>query len=937
MLEKRMLQMLVSPVGRSLFTVLCAVLVISCGQSTSEQDYLDRAKEYISQSDPSAASIELKNALLENPENNQTRLKLAKLYFDFGDLPSAEKELLRVKKGFSTEIDNEHSPLLARIWMRQGKSTQVLDMDLEGLEAQSLAVVLAAQSLAFMSRSDLDSASRKLDLAVAMAPDSFYVSLIKAQFLFVSGDFSGADNLLKKIHTIDPEDAASWALHGDIKQAKQDFELADEYYSKAIQLDDSALAYQMKQVFLRIQLRHLEQAQKGVDALLAYAPQSTQVNYAQGLILFFSSKFEQAVSSFLVAEPDKFRFPDLLMYLAMAHYQLGNLDKAYIYAQDFYALETNRLEANKLLATLRVHFGKLGEAEQLISTVLQQSPNDIDALNILANALIAQARIDEAIEVLARVVELDPESASAQVRLGSGYASAGRSEEAVALIQETINLNPEYGRADTLLVLTYLNNKDYTNAMDVAKSYQQRQPASPTPLLLMGRIYLNMGDKEAAKGVFEDILEIEPGNPAANHNLATMAYSQKEFDKARAYYQAVLTAHPHFISTLMALALLEGLEKNYAEMVALLEEAIEFNPEVLQPRVTLGRYQLRIGRADKVLVLFTGLSDAQRNNLEVLRLMGQAQLAEGLYADARYSFETLLSLEPPPHSAQDYRLLGLAFKGLGETEKMRLSLKTAWSLEPDSLDAHLARAMDAFSRADAVALEQEFSAIEELAPENSQYKQLQAAYARVKGDHKAAVKLFEQAYESSPSTVSMLNLQKEYELAGNEAASQALLQSWVNGHADDKSARLALASRYMALGDQEKVVREYSAILDNDKDNVVALNNLAWSLLKEQPQAALEYAEKAAKIASKSPDVLDTLALAQSANKQHVKARQTVRSLLKIAPNNPNYLYHSALISSDSGRKDEAIATLQSLLKDDADFQLRDEAVKLMRTLSASQ
>jgi len=224
-----------------------------------------------------------------------------------------------------------------------------------------------------------------------------------------------------------------------------------------------------------------------------------------------------------------------------------------------------------------------------------------------------------------------------------------------------------------------------------------------------------------------------------------------------------------------------------------------------------------------------------------------------------------------------------------------------------------------------------------LAPENSQYKQLRAAYARVQGDQDAAVALFEEIYQSTPSTVSMLNLQQQYKLAGDEAAARMLLQTWVQEHAEDNSARMALANSYLLAGDEGKLIEEYTAVLQADEKNVVALNNLAWSLLNDQPKLALEYAQKAVAITKKSPDVLDTLALAQSANGMHDEATATIKSALLIAPGNGNYLYHSALIANAAGHKNEALKVLGPLLEGNKKFVQRAEAIKLLEALSKGQ
>lgn len=917
--------------------VFLAVLMLSaCGEKVSVSEHMARARDYVAKDDYNAASIELRNVIQQSPENMDARMLLGQVYFKIGDMPSAEKELQRVLQSNAPVDKNELLPMLARVWLKLGKNEQSLSIDTQGLDSDSVATILATQAIMHMSLSQADLAASKMKLALDLSPDLTIVLDAQARYHFFLRELNKADKLLLELHKRAPDDASLWALHGDVRQYLGDFNLAEDYYSRAIALDDTSggLDFRMRRAQLRIQEKEYDDAQIDIDFLLEFAPQNTQVNYAQGLIFFFNNKYQEAISSFVVAEPDKFRFPEVLMYLGFAHYQIGNLDQAYGYAQDFYAIETNNPDANKLLSTLWVVNGKYAEAEQLIRTVLARYPNDTNALNILASTLSNQQRVDEAIEVLAEIVALNPDSAEAQVRLSVGYTRAGRSNEAVETVHNAIELDPEFNQADVVLVLTYLKQNNYDGALETAQAYQQRNPGEVAPLLLLARVYLEQGSSNAAHQTFVEVLELDPGNPSANHRLAAMAGAAKDPAAAKSYYGAVLKEHPHFLSTLVALAFLEGSENNFEAMVSYLEEAIEAHPAAIQPKVILARYYLTAGRADKVPVTLSGLSESQNDTPVVLRLMGKSQLAEKKYADARYSLELLIDLENERATAEDYRLLAMAYKGLGDKQKMEASMQQALAKEPDSLESHLSMAADAFSRADAQEFEQHLAAAEKISPDNAQLLKLNAAYARVQGDQQEALRLFEQLFKTEPTTANMLNLHNQYELAGDQSAARSLLQSWVKEYADDNVAKFELAKQYLAEGDTKLAVQEYTSILENDANSLVALNNLAWLLKDEDPKLALGYAERAADIASKSIEVLDTLAVLQSANGQFVKANTSIQQVLNVASKNPTYLYHRALIAYQSGDRDEAIKTLRDLLSGSEDFSERDEAIQLMESLS---
>ena len=79
--------------------------------------------------------------------------------------------------------------------------------------------------------------------------------------------------------------------------------------------------------------------------------------------------------------------------------------------------------------------------------------------------------------------------------------------------------------------------------------------------------------------------------------------------------------------------------------------------------------------------------------------------------------------------------------------------------------------------------------------------------------------------------------------------------------------------------------------------NLTALNNLAWNLRRENPAEALKYIRRAWELAPNLPELLDTLAVIEFYNGQHVSAQRNIRLALEARPNNPTMRYHDAMIA----------------------------------------
>jgi len=76
----------------SLFLILSG-----CG-SVSDQQQVEKAKEYLAKGDQKSALIELKSALQQNPQNSSARTYLGQLYLKAGNYAAAEKELKNARE-----------------------------------------------------------------------------------------------------------------------------------------------------------------------------------------------------------------------------------------------------------------------------------------------------------------------------------------------------------------------------------------------------------------------------------------------------------------------------------------------------------------------------------------------------------------------------------------------------------------------------------------------------------------------------------------------------------------------------------------------------------------------------------------------------------------------------------------------------------------------
>jgi putative PEP-CTERM system TPR-repeat lipoprotein len=905
------------------------VALSGCGEDITAQQYFDRAQLHAASGEIPSAIIELKSALQSDGRHREARFLLGTLYFETGDILAARKELERARDlGVPAA---ELAPWWSRILLAEGGAEELLAIEVDELTGDARTIVLSTQALTLAGQGDLEAALTQAREALAETPDNLYVRTSLARIYMARGERTLSREQLESILEIDTDHSEAWLLTGDLEIAEGRLEGADLAYGKAI--DDARLGLEarLRRAFVRIQVGSYDGAREDVDALIAAAPHHPGVNYAQGVLQYSDGELQEAVTSFAVAERDKVRYPRALFYSGTAHFSLGNLDQATGYANQFHSISPDDVPGRKLLAAVLLSQKNPGRAEELIRPVVVTDPSDVDSMNLLANALMGQGKTEEGIEMLSRVAALQPESSAAQIRLGAGLLMLGDSSKGVEMLETAVELNPEFQQADILLVLNYLGQQDFEKALEASQAYRSRNPAAVTPLNLLGRVHIAAGDEASAREAFTTALEIDPGEPNAHLSLAAIDRKNQDFAAARAHYQAILDAHSNHLRAMLELAELDGLDGDLEAMVGRVEAAVEANPDSLEGRVVLARAYLATGKPERVAVVFSELDDTEKNVPMVLNELARAQLALGDYAAARYTLDQLS--RTGGDSALLHHQKAMAAAGLDRPDELERELRKSLEAEPNFIPSRIAMVRLQLSKGDLETAQQHLDKLIELAPEFPGVLLLQAQMAQAHGNLAEALGFSRRAFEITPTTETLFAVTERLKAAGKSDEAVSLLEDWLGDHPDDVAAQLSLAASFMAAQRIDEVLVIYRRVLELDDGNLVALNNLAWYLLETEPEAALSYARRAAGVAPDSPDVLDTLALAEYHNGDAAKARRTLGRALETRPEDGSLLYHQAMLDAALGDREAAKATLQRVLARTDDFPERSKAEQLLASL----
>ena len=350
------------------------------------------------------------------------------------------------------------------------------------------------------------------------------------------------------------------------------------------------------------------------------------------------------------------------------------------------------------------------------------------------------------------------------------------------------------------------------------------------------------------------------------------------------------------------------------------------------PTLVLASFEVQQGRFDDATAAVKEFLGKSPGNPEALTMQGYILLTSGKADRAVNTFNEIARAEPK--SPQIQLLLATALSKAGQTQDAAQAYQRALELSPSMHAAHLGLIQLALANKDegaALAAAQNYA---EKQPGPVSAQTLASTYLSLK-KVKDAEDVLLRTQEKYPNSSTLVSLTRLLRNRGEAKRADTMLTEWIDKHPEDMNVRLDYATTQLQT-DPAAAEVQYRAVLQSQPYNLGALNNLAWLLQKKNPEEALPYAERASKIAPKSPAVLDTLAW----TKWLVNDKRGALPLLERAHaadgNNGDVAYHLVLALDANGRHDDAKKLLTSCSQATVSFQREAKRSCLAQSGSSS-
>lgn len=913
--------------------ILAALLgLAACDQTKryTEQEHVQKAKEFQDQGKLDSAVIDLKNALQMNPKNAEARLLLGEVYASQGLGEPAENEL---KKARELGIDNEALKVsMGQALLLQGLYPRVLKEIQPGPNSppQSVAKILEIKGRAHRGLFHFEESCKFFAEAVAKDPRYVRSYWGLAGCAAERGEFDEARAELEKALKLDEKNSDTWSQIGDLQRVAKRLPEADAAYANALKYKSTNLDALLGRAVLRIDGNQLDAASQDIDAAAKIASNHPVVRQLRGVVQFKQGKFAAAEASFRTVLASRPNYLPAVLWLGFTNFAQKNYEQASTqFAQ--YAHVIPSVQINALLALTQARLGHGEDAEETLRALRNVDVQDPQSLAAIAQAYTSIGDTDLAVTYLAKAVEQSPEAADLRVNLATALSNKGEQAQAIEQLENAIHLDSGAANADVLLIQNLIQAKQFDKALQAVESLEKKQPKNPTTFNLKGSIYFGKNDVANARKSFEQALALEPASAAAAMNLAQLDLLEKHPEAARERLQSVLAKDKTNVQALMGLAGVAMATAQEPEYVAWLEKAAQAGPSEVAPRLLLANYYLQKNDVRKALAIAREAQAANPADARVLDLLGTAQLAAGESKDAVTTYSNLAKLFPKNAVAQ-YKL-ATAQIAAQNIESARVSLNRALALQPDYLEAEIALSsaeLAAGRFGEAMNLAQQ---VQKKHPEFASGLVLQGEVLMAQKQFAPALRAYEKALAIKDSGVIAIKVHQALSAGGNAKEADARLVRWLNDHPAEVRARAYLAASYLRAGSNKQAIEQYQLVVQADPKNALALNELAWLYQQEKDPRALATAQQAYQLSSDNAHVLDTLGWILVEQGKANDGLGFLQKAFEKAPESTAIRYHWAVALAKSGDSARARRELADLLTKNKNFPERQEVQAFLRQL----
>jgi len=895
--------------------------------------YVRDAEKYIKTGDVKEAIIQLKNAVVSDPKNPEIRLALGDLYLKVENAPSAEKEYLRaINLGAEKAVVNIR---LSKAYLLQRRYQSVLDtLKIEEVSENEKGEASLIIGNAHQGSNDLDKALYYYEKGEAENGKSDKLGIAIAQIYYFQKDVEKAEKRVDEALALNPKNAKGLVLKGELVNMKFGPEKSLSFFEQAIKYEPRNLSALFKVAAVLFDLQRTDEALEKLDVIYSIAPKLPLANYLSAVIYVRKNDLDKA-EEFLEASGAAFdNFPGALILRGVINYSRKNYAQAIYHLNKMINIQPENIVARRILGAALLRQGDAQQAIKALMPVVTSGNADSVVLALLGSANMQLGKFDEGTAFFEQAVESKPGESKLKTQLALSKLASGDSRAALSNLQEVLDKDPNSKQAAAFMALISLREKNYEAAILSADTLIEQSADNPVGYNIKGSAFMGMKKNQEARQQFNKAIEVAPDYHSASMSLARLELQEGNEEKATEIYQNILKLNSNHAGALMAMARHKKDKKNFIEAEKYYQRVMNLESKNIRYSIEFSEFFIIQKKIKQAKTVAQQIIRDFPDHAAGYEANGNIDVILRDLDSAVQNFKRMATILGNNSGA--YQLLARAQLRNKNTEAARKSFIKSMSLAANKIPllidlAGLESAQENFDQAHTY-----INQIKNLDDKSPIGYVLEGRLLAAEGKHADSLVSYNKASEmGATGSRFTVDISRAYIMNDQKDKAEELMTSWLSQNNADIGVRHILAGHYLNEDKYASAISQYEMILEQNVDNAVALNNVAWLYSQiGQNDKALMTAEKSYKLFPEEASFIDTYAWILVQQGQNEKGLALLQKAVSKAPNMTEVRYHLAVALKNAGRNAVAKKELEIVVSSGADFSGMEDARKLLNELS---
>lgn len=332
---------------------------------------------------------------------------------------------------------------------------------------------------------------------------------------------------------------------------------------------------------------------------------------------------------------------------------------------------------------------KFQEAESLLLSLIEQSPQRADVVWLLATIAHRQGKLEKAIAFYQQAIALVPNYAEAYNNLGVIWQQQGQFKQAIESFQQAVKAKPDYLEAYLNLAKALIYQQNFGEAEEI---YQQAIALQPNfeSYYSLARIYQKQGNPLAAIPYYREALVCHPDSALAYNQLGSALREAGEIEEAITCHQQAISLKPDFADAYACLGFAFQESKRLDEAIVHYQQALEIKPNYPEILINLGAIFKDKNQLKEAIHCYQQALKYKPDFPEAYNNIGAALKDLDDYDQALIHYQKVLEFQPD--NADAYRHIGNVLVDQGRLEEAIATYHQSLALNPNYAMTHSALA-----------------------------------------------------------------------------------------------------------------------------------------------------------------------------------------------------------------------------------------------------